>query len=132
MPAQLACFEEACRARFPITEVLYNCPRCGGLIESVYDWPQSTSGWKKMWRERRMSNAPIDQSGVWRYREFLPFLEDYSPGVTLREGSTPLLDSPRAAENGGGDPITVKPLGVNPTGSLKKKRQRWGAARARR
>ena len=38
-----------------------------------------------------MSNAPLDQSGVWRYREFIPFLDDYSRVVTLREGNTPLL-----------------------------------------
>src|SRR5260370_359518 len=30
MPAELACIEERCRARFGITEILYNCPRCGG------------------------------------------------------------------------------------------------------
>ena len=48
-----------------------------------------------------MSNAPLDQSGVWRYREFLPFLDDYSCVVSLREGNTPLLDAPRAAEYAG-------------------------------
>src|ERR1019366_1556656 len=36
MPAELACIEERCRARFPITEILYNCPRCGGLLDAVY------------------------------------------------------------------------------------------------
>src|SRR5512132_3295924 len=96
MPAQLACFAEGCRARFPITEVLYNCPRCGGLIETVYDWTESTSEWKRLWRERRMSNAPIDPSGVCRYREFLPVLEDYSGVLSLREGNTPLLCGPQA------------------------------------
>src|SRR3954447_9468720 len=132
MPAQLACFEEACRARFPITEVLYNCPRCGGLIETVYDWPQSTSEWKRTWRERRMSNAPIDQSGVWRYREFIPFLDDYNAVVTLREGNTPLLSGPKAAEYAGLDAITFKHQGFNPTGSFKDNGMTCGAAQARR
>ena len=92
MPAELACFEERCRARFPITEVLYNCPHCGGLLEAVYGKPaQSADELKSLWRERRMSNAPLDQSGVWRYREFIPFLDDLSHVVTLREGNTPLL-----------------------------------------
>ncbi len=132
MPAQLACFEEACRARFPITEVLYNCPRCGGLIEAVYDWPQNTSEWKRTWRERRMSNAPIDQSGVWRYREFIPFLDDYGAVVTLREGNTPLLSGPKAAEYAGLDAITFKHQGFNPTGSFKDNGMTCGAAQARR
>jgi hypothetical protein len=36
MPAELICFEERCRARFPITDVIYNCPHCGGLLEVWY------------------------------------------------------------------------------------------------
>jgi threonine synthase len=132
MPAQLACFQESCRARFPITEVLYNCPRCGGLIEAVYDWPQNTSEWKRIWRERRMSNAPIDQSGVWRYREFIPFLDDYSAVVTLREGNTPLLNGPKAAEYAGLDAITFKHQGFNPTGSFKDNGMTCGVAQAKR
>ena len=98
MPAELACFEERCRARFPITEIIYNCPRCGGLLEAVYPAPEGhPADWKRMWRDRRMSNAPLDQSGVWRYRELIGFLDDYRQVVTLREGNTPLLDAPRAA-----------------------------------
>src|ERR1035437_6801246 len=106
MPAELACFEERCRARFPITEVIYNCPHCGGLLEAVYDPPRQPAGeLKTLWRARRMSNAPLDQSGVWRYREFLPFLSDYSRVVTLREGNTPLLEARQAAWYGGLDRV---------------------------
>ena len=98
MPAELACFEERCRARFPITEVIYNCPRCGGLLEAVYAKPaQPAAELRTLWRTRRMSNAPLDQSGVWRYREFIPFLSGYQGVVTLREGNTPLLEAPQAA-----------------------------------
>jgi threonine synthase len=133
MTAELACFAEGCRARYPITDVLYNCPKCGGLIEAVYDrQPGCAEPWKRLWRERRMSNAPIDQSGVWRYREFLPFLDDYSAVITLREGSTPLLDAPRAAEFGRLDRITFKHQGFNPTGSFKDNGMTCGVAQARR
>jgi threonine synthase len=133
MPAQLACFAEGCRARFPITDVLYNCPKCGGLMEAVYDrQPGEAAGWKKLWRERRMSNTPIDQSGVWRYREFLPFLDDERHVVTLREGDTPLLDAPRAADYGRLDRLTFKHQGYNPTGSFKDNGMTCGAAQARR
>ncbi len=133
MSAELACFAEGCRARFPITEVIYTCPKCGGLIEAVYGQaPPQPDRWKRLWRERRMSNDPIDQSGVWRYREFFPFLDDYSPVVTLREGCTPLLDGPGAAEYGLLDRLTFKHQGFNPTGSFKDNGMTCGVAQARR
>ena len=133
MPAELACFEERCRARFPITEVIYNCPKCGGLLEAVYGAPeQSPAELQAVWRNRRTSNAPLDQSGVWRYREFLPFLADYSRVVTLREGNTPLLDAPRAAQYGGLDRLVFKHQGFNPTGSFKDNGMTCGVAQALR
>ena len=93
MPAELLCFNEKCRARFAITEVIYNCPKCGGLLEAAYEPPeQSALMLKRLWRERRVSNAPLDQSGVWRYRELIPFLNSYNCVVTLREGGEALAE----------------------------------------
>src|SRR5690349_4438882 len=133
MPAELVCFEEKCRARFPITDVLYNCPACGGLLEAVYDKPeQSAPMLRRIWRERRTSNAPLDQSGVWRYREFIPFLSSYSCVVTLREGNTPLLEARQAAEYGGLDKLVFKHQGFNPTGSFKDNGMTCGTAQALR
>src|SRR5579883_720417 len=131
MTAELVCFEPRCRARFAVTEVVYNCPRCGGLIEAAYP-ARDASGWKALWRERRTSNAPLDQSGVWRYREFLPFVDDYRHIVTLREGATPLLDAPRAAAYGGLNRLTFKHQGFNPTGSFKDNGMTCGVTQARR
>ena len=131
MPAELACFEERCRARFSVTEIIYNCPRCGGLLEAVYPAPEGhPADWKRMWRDRRTSNAPLDQSGVWRYRELIAFLDDYRQVVTLREGNTPLLDAPRAAQYGGLDRITFKHQGFNPTGSFKDNGMTCGVTQA--
>jgi threonine synthase len=133
MSAELVCFEEPCRARFPITEVIYNCPRCGGLLEVGYP-PMSAAPaeLKRIWRERRTTNAPLDQSGVWRYREIVPFLDSYDNVVTLREGHTPLLPAPRAAEYGGLDALTFKHQGFNPTGSFKDNGMTCGVAQALR
>jgi threonine synthase len=130
MPAELICFEPACRARYAITEVIYNCPRCGGLLEASYTFEQRPADLKKLWRERRLSNRPLDQSGVWRYREFIPFLGEDDRIVTLREGNTPLLDAPRAASFGGLDRLTFKHQGFNPTGSFKDNGMTCGAAQA--
>ena len=52
---------------------------------------------KKLWRERRLDNSPVEQSGVWRYREMMAFLDDTRHIVTLREGNTPLLPGTKAA-----------------------------------
>jgi len=133
MPAELICFEERCRARFPIAEVIYNCPHCGGLLEVWYPpLAAAPAELKRIWRERRTSNAPLDQSGVWRYREIIPFLESYDRVVTLREGHTPLLPAPPAARYGGLDALTFKHQGFNPTGSFKDNGMTCGVAQALR
>jgi threonine synthase len=133
MPAELICFEERCRARFPVTEVIYNCPRCGGLLEASYSFAGlQPEALKQEWRRRRMCNSPLDQSGVWRYREIIPFLDDYGPVVSLREGVTPLLPAPRAAAYGGLDRLVFKHQGFNPTGSFKDNGMTCGVAQALR
>jgi threonine synthase len=131
--AALTCFEPNCRARYPLTEVIYQCPRCGGLLEVTYDWSLAdTELWKRVWRARRMDNQPMNQSGVWRYREMMPFLESAVDVVTLREGNTPVLESARAAEYAGLDRITFKHQGFNPTGSFKDNGMTAGVTQARR
>jgi len=128
--AELVCFNDGCRARYAITEVLYNCPKCGGLMEAAYGATQQPETLKKIFRERRLNNTPLDQSGVWRYREMFPFLDDYSNVVTLREGNTPLLDAPIAAKYGGLLNLTFKHQGFNPTGSFKDNGMTCGVAQA--
>ncbi len=98
MLAELACFKQKCGARFPIDEPIYNCRTCGALLEvSLRNGHINAEQWKKTWRERRISNEVYDQSGVWRYRELLPFDGYHLQAVSLREGNTPLLNAPRAA-----------------------------------
>lgn len=77
-----------------------------------------------------MDNAPIEQSGVWRYRELLPFLDDTRHVVSLREGNTPLLPGPKAAEYGGLQRLVFKHQGFNPSGSFKDNGMTCGASQA--
>jgi threonine synthase len=131
MQSYLVCFSPECRAKYPITEPIYQCKRCGSLLEAGYDWsPKETVNWKRLWRERRLDNSPLNQSGVWRYREALPFLSDPVHVVTLREGNTPLLSAPRAAEYAGLDSLTFKHQGFNPTGSFKDNGMTCGVSQA--
>jgi threonine synthase len=84
----------------------------------------------RTWRERRMCHTSADQSGVWRYRELFPFLDDAAHIVTLREGNTPLLDAPPAARFAGLRSLTFKHQGFNPTGSFKDNGMTAGASQA--
>jgi threonine synthase len=100
-------------------------------LELEYDYDLvAAANWKTLWRERRMDNAPLNQSGVWRYREMLPFLGDEEQAVTLREGNTPLLSAPLAAEYAGLNQITFKHQGFNPTGSFKDNGMTCGVSQA--
>src|SRR5580698_1576220 len=133
MPASLRCITQSCGEHFGIEEVLYNCPKCGGLLEAAYDKPSaSAEELKRTFRNRRLSNAPLDQSGVWRYREMVPFLDDLARVVTLRAGNPPLPDGPIAAAYGGLDRLTFKHQGFNPTGAVKDNGMTCGVAQARR
>ncbi len=131
MRAYLACFNTVCGAEYPVTEVIYNCPSCAGLLEVRYDGA-ATDPWtlKQIWRERRMSNHPHDQSGVWRYREMFPFLDDERHVMTLREGNTPILDARLASSYSGVDRLRFKHQGFNPTGSFKDNGMTAGASQA--
>src|ERR1043166_567156 len=108
--AQLRCIEAGCAATYEATERLYACRRCGGLLDVAYDFrlPASVAEMKARFRERRTSDASIERSGVWRFRELLPFVADPSQIVTLNEGNTPLYTAPRSAEYAGLQRLQLK------------------------
>ena len=117
---QLMCFNRDCGKCFSVDEVLYECPECGALLEAVNDFSDiEPTELIRCWQQRRLSRDPLDVSGVWRYREILPFADDFRHVVTLKEGNTLLLDAPRAAEYGGLARIQFKHQGYNPTASFK-------------
>jgi threonine synthase len=64
-------------------------------------------------------NTLHDRGVISRYREFLPVTEA-TPVISLNEGSTPLIHSPKlGALVGRGAEVYVKYEGLNPTGSFK-------------
>ncbi len=110
----------ACANEVPTDQVVYHCPACGDLLDVVYQYPPiDPYQLKQCWLERRQSMRPVDQSGVWRYRELLPFLRQESDVVTYPEGNTPLLEAPRSSAYAGVARVQFKHLGLNPTGSFK-------------
>ncbi|MGA2873345.1 MAG: threonine synthase [Candidatus Dormibacteria bacterium] len=116
----LRCSDPACAAPISGEVVSFGCPRCAGLLEVAYEWDGADpSGWPELWRERRNGGRPMDRSGVWRFRELLPFLAAGFEPVSLGEGSTALVEAPRAAAFAGLRRLQVKHQGTNPTGSFK-------------
>ncbi|MGH9475418.1 MAG: threonine synthase [Terriglobales bacterium] len=98
------------------------CATCGDLLEVDYGdslanlSPQQGPA---QWRSRRASMRPEDRSGVWRFRELLPIVEDVSRAVSLEEGNTPLIELPRCGAAIGVRHLAAKHQGMNPTGSFK-------------
>ncbi len=112
---------------------IFRCPQCNGLYDVVYPWSENVarpasgpehnlpnaSALRWLWQERRTSTLPVDQSGVWRFRDLLPIVSRPESVVTLREGNTPLYDMPRCAKAAGVEWLRAKHQGMNPTGSFK-------------
>ncbi|MGH9561571.1 MAG: threonine synthase [Terracidiphilus sp.] len=124
---QLRCFGCGSRIAGVNARPDFRCADCGELFEVEYPgWAQrgghdrpNPGALKWLWKERRCSCEPLDESGVWRFRELLPILENFGNAVSLREGNTPLYRLPRAEKALGLDRIFAKHQGMNPTGSFK-------------
>jgi threonine synthase len=114
----------------------FRCAICGDLLEIVYPgWETNrldTAALKAVWRQRRTSGLPVDESGVWRFREMLPGFRDWQEIITLREGNTALYEMPGCARIAGLQQLYVKHQGMNPTGSFKDTGMTVAASVARR
>lgn len=121
-----------CASAFDIHEKLYTCPRCDDLLDVAYEWVYcDPERLKRVFRERRMSDLPVDRSGVWRFRELLPFYDSTEQIVTMFEGNTPIFSAPRSAAYAGVSRLGLKHQGMNPTGSFKDNGMTSGATQAR-
>lgn len=105
------CIAPDCGAEFDLDARLYVCSRCGGLLDIERREKIDVTPLRDLWQSRR-------GSGVWRFREFLPFTEDTAI-VSLGEGNTPLYDAPRSADYCRLPQLKLKHQGCNPTGSFK-------------
>src|ERR1700723_2445518 len=114
----------------------FRCPQCKDLLEIIYPQGKESSfdptKLKSTWRNRRLSSEPIDQSGVWRFRDLLPALASDGQAITLREGNTPLYELPQCAKIAGVPKLFAKHQGMNPTGSFKDTGMTVAATFARR
>ncbi|MCC7086734.1 MAG: threonine synthase [Pirellulales bacterium] len=115
------CISPDCGATYGLSESRVAC-RCGELLDVAYDWnrvrPPSSLEWFQSKWSRRME--PLCLSGVWRFRELLPFAPS-ELAVTIGEGQTLLQDVPAVAKyiGLGGGRLHLQYEGMNPSGSFK-------------
>ncbi|MCH8047594.1 MAG: threonine synthase [Planctomycetes bacterium] len=116
------CISPPCGESYGIYESLLSCKKCGHLLDVVYDWerlqpPTDWSYFEQKWSRR---NDPLCFSGVWRFRDLLPFAPPEKI-VTIGEGQTLLQKADEVAKyvnlNAGG--LLLQYEGMNPSGSFK-------------
>jgi threonine synthase len=84
---------------------------CGGPLFARYDLVRAA-------HEMRPGQLALREPTLWRYREVLP-LPATAEKISLGEGFTPLLATPRLGTRVGLPKLMVKEEGGNPTGSFK-------------
>ncbi len=112
-----------CEGRWPLTEVIYRCPHCEGLLEVAHDTDalraRSPAAWMKLFEERYLRTAWPYGSGVWGKKEWVqPHVADHNV-VSLYEGGTNLLWAERYGAELGLEDLWIKQCGVSHTGSFK-------------
>jgi len=114
----------------------FRCAHCGDLLEITYprwkDAKPDADDLKSLWRNRRLSLSAVDLSGVWRFRDLLPAIENDQEVISLREGNTPLYELPQCARIAGVPRLYAKHQGMNPTSSFKDAGMTVAATFARR
>ena len=104
----------ACDRTYPGLEERYRC-ECGRPLDVRMPPPTVAPADVD---QRLTSRAPLDRSGVWRFREWVLPLDTASI-VTRLEGHTNLYDAPNLADFVGLDRLRLKHEGENPTASFK-------------
>lgn len=126
-PAFQRCINPACAATYDVAQVLVSCAKCGGLLDIVYDWEKLPKIKAMGFFEHRWSTkgvgveGKLDFSGVWRFRELLPFYRREDQIVTIGEGRTVLQQADLLARQiGMGEgKLLLQYEGLNPSGSFK-------------
>src|SRR5688572_15627142 len=126
-PSFQQCINPSCGSTFAIDDVLVACTKCGSLLDIRYDWkrlpvPKSLKFFEGRWATKgTATEGRLDFSGVWRFRELLPFYRTEADIVTIGEGRTQLQDATLLAARMGMKPgnLLLQYEGLNPSGSFK-------------
>jgi len=114
-----------------------DCPRCGERHDATVRQGLCPACGSPLLARYALSSVELTPEGLagrapdlWRYHELLP-VSGPEHVVTLGEGMTPLLSTPRLAESLGLDQVWVKDEGLLPTGTFKARGAAVGVSRAK-
>lgn len=112
-----------CPGSYRVTEPIYACPSCGGLLQVQHDLSAlrklSGAEWIDLFDSRYKLNKWPYGSGVWGKREWvLPEVTD-NDVVSMYEGGTNLFWAERYGKGLGLDEVWVKLCGNSHSGSFK-------------
>jgi threonine synthase len=114
---------DGCDFRAELTEVVYRCPRCQGLLEVEHDVAalagRSAEEWRALFDGRFKAGPWPYGSGVWGKKEWVYPGLALENVVSMYEGGSPLLRLDRYAREIGLDEVWLKECGVTHTGSFK-------------
>jgi len=122
LKSHFRCFR-GCAGTYSVFEVIYTCPKCGGLLEVQHDLDalraRSADEWKRVFDERVGTTEWPYGSGVWGKREWiLPTIADDNV-VSMYEGNSNLFWAERLGNQVGVSELWVKLCGNSHTGSFK-------------
>ncbi|PKN53893.1 MAG: threonine synthase [Deltaproteobacteria bacterium HGW-Deltaproteobacteria-14] len=120
--ASYVCFDGCEGETYSLDEVVYRCSN-GGLLDVEHDLDalrtRSGAAWRALFDERAGARTWPDRSGVWGKREWvLPEIADEHI-LSLGEGNSHLLPTPRYARDLGLKHLWIKQCGHSHTGSFK-------------
>ena len=112
-----------CPGRHSLKEIIYECPRCGNLLEVRHDLDllrkKTPEYWKDLFDQRLMRTQWPHGSSVWGKREMVcPEVRDANVVSTL-EGGSNLFWAERLGKEIGVPELWVKLCGNSHTGSFK-------------
>ncbi len=120
--AWFTCFH-GCDVRYDLTQVIYRCEKCGGLLDVAHDTtaPADRTGteWRTLFAQRYMKQQWPYGSGVWGKLEWVYPSMDSGNITSFAEGGTNLMWAEHLGRSLGVPNLWVKMCGNTHTGSFK-------------
>ena len=112
-----------CDETYPLTEVIYRCKNCGGLLEVRHNMDllkqRRATEWKTLFEQRYMRTQYPYGSGVWGKKELVCPIIDDNNIISMYEGGTNLFWAERLGNQLGVSDLWIKQCGNSHTGSFK-------------
>ncbi len=132
MKVEKKCINPACRLTYSINNDIYRCSSCGYLLDIEYSEHPDKSLIETFFQRRNPNGNIFNESGVWRFRELINFvnidtedIDECSKYLVSLDGSEGRQSRPYKMSkvanyvNMSPDNLFLQPEGYNPSGSFK-------------